>query len=370
MEATANQPFDTDVVETTIMDLHKCYVCDKLFSSSSTMNRHIRNVHKCSTEQPGTIVCGLCSKYFLTHWMLDDHLGTEHGVYIETEHLAFASEEDFQNWKKNVEDSTRSKYFKQNRTSFRNDVEKSIYYCHRSGKSRCIKEEDRKRAIKYQGLNKMGYHCPARIASVKTTPNCIEVKFVKTHVGHTTEIGSSLSLPRKRKKKKKMPATAPDPTTTNHLVNQTKPRVRRQNQSATTITYTITDNRSEENQAIEHIIPVVEEDDGLQTEFDIMQYLHSVTLNNSNSQDIDVHRDNATQKVHALWDEVISGCQTEREIEQTLESFQLWFENRVSTREKLTPQLSSFAVSVVVKKICASPLMLILPNSGFVNLRQ
>src|SRR2546426_299376 len=74
--------------------LHLCYICNKGFSTSTNLNKHIRNIHH---EQPPSIQkrlkCPLCDQNNPTTESLASHLHDLHTITLDIEHNIFLSED-------------------------------------------------------------------------------------------------------------------------------------------------------------------------------------------------------------------------------------------------------------------------------------
>lgn len=68
-----------------------CFVCDKEFSSVSTLNRHLKNQHKVEPLETGRsgLLCPLCDAKFPSSTSMDVHLEKAHGMELSSSHKTF-----------------------------------------------------------------------------------------------------------------------------------------------------------------------------------------------------------------------------------------------------------------------------------------
>lgn len=102
---------------------------------------------------------------------------------MESEELEFEKLE-FLSWKQGVEKTTET-LFRKERTNVVGDVKYHYFVCSRSGNFES--KTQGMRHLKTQGSNKIDAHCPASIKVTENAKFC--VRFIKTHVGHTHDLG-------------------------------------------------------------------------------------------------------------------------------------------------------------------------------------
>jgi hypothetical protein len=167
----------------------KCTFCEKSFSKKFNLNRHLRNVHKQGVSGKLNVQCPLCPVSMTTTEQLNCHIETEHEIIIEKEDLKFKNNEEFLIWKSKEENLKICKFVKHRGAEKRGTVDVSTvtYYCHRSGtfKSSGLGHHH----LKVMGSNKINAECPAKIVAKIFKDASIEVKYIKTHVGHKMELG-------------------------------------------------------------------------------------------------------------------------------------------------------------------------------------
>ncbi|KAF2900868.1 hypothetical protein ILUMI_05318, partial [Ignelater luminosus] len=170
------------------MESNKCQYCYKEFSSSSSRNRHIKNVHNkiVRTSRISRIKCSLCLIETGTYENLKQHLTESHQVSVDEIYLSFCSKDEVAVWLQTAQ--IEANYFicgrKQNKKG--NEIR---YACNRSDlkghKSNCkIRTEKTGGSIKIQGV------CPSHLVIKFYENDQVFIKFWKTLVGHDEEIRS------------------------------------------------------------------------------------------------------------------------------------------------------------------------------------
>lgn len=166
---------------------HQCYICDKIFSANSNLNRHLRKIHQENVQSPyNNVKCALCESVFSSSSIYNQHLEKDHKVSIEVEQLTFSSKETFEEWKHGVENETTSQYIKSRGEKKTKNVNKTYYSCNRSGYY--VSKARTRKALKKQGSRKINGRCPASMNVTVNPDLTYDVRFVKTHVGHNFDI--------------------------------------------------------------------------------------------------------------------------------------------------------------------------------------
>lgn len=217
----------------------KCGGCHKSFSDISNLRRHIKKEHKSDpklmqfkykAEHLYSFTCH-CGKNFsrknlftfhlkshsageneVSHTQLQKcplchfscsleknffiHFKNIHDIDLMQENLEFDHFEEFENWKNNIESKTSSRF-----TTLRSKSLSSgkyiKYACNRSGYYTPV--QNRTRSLKTQGTNKINGICPAvMILQVSESGKCT-CKFIKTHIGHNSDLGHIYLSPLERK---------------------------------------------------------------------------------------------------------------------------------------------------------------------------
>nr|XP_021000791.2 uncharacterized protein LOC107452923 [Parasteatoda tepidariorum] len=115
------------------------------------------------------------------------HFEADHDIDIEEETLPFESENDFVAWKAKLENDNAVSYVKERGVAHTTTgVEKQFFICNRSGyykyKGKGL------RHLKTQGSRKINGYCPAGFTVNSSADGCL-LKYIKTYIGHTNEIG-------------------------------------------------------------------------------------------------------------------------------------------------------------------------------------
>lgn len=166
---------------------HQCYICDKVFSANSNLNRHLRKIHKENVQSPyNNVKCALCNSIYSSSSIYNQHLEKDHRVHIEVEHHTFDTKEQFEEWKHQIEDETTSQFIKSRGDKKSSKANKTYYSCNRSGYY--VSKARTRKALKKQGSRKINGRCPAALNVTVKEDLSYDVRFVKTHVGHTFEL--------------------------------------------------------------------------------------------------------------------------------------------------------------------------------------
>ncbi|XP_054287917.1 uncharacterized protein LOC129003643 [Macrosteles quadrilineatus] len=175
-----------------------CHLCQRKFTLIKNLRTHCRKKHPNSplptSKKPegisitNCISCPLClcESRFLKHEELLLHITSIHAIDVERQSYDFQDYETFLLWKEQVEEQTTSRYVKTRGIRKCKDSETIIFSCCRSGhfKSR----GKGLRHLKTQGTRKINYTCPARMNVKRFSDGKCEVVFIKTHLGHSTDV--------------------------------------------------------------------------------------------------------------------------------------------------------------------------------------
>ncbi|KAJ8019506.1 Zinc finger transcription factor family protein 17 [Holothuria leucospilota] len=149
-----------------VPSIYVCPYCQAEMASRQSLFRHKQKIHPDEKkEEPvrGGIVCSKCKDFHCRKMKeLISHLNSAHGGNHQIQRAEFVSEEEFQEWKTNLERTHDTWFVKVSGGNSYHDHKVQYYYCNRSGGSRGLQErEPRRRALKSQGSSKMKEKCCA-----------------------------------------------------------------------------------------------------------------------------------------------------------------------------------------------------------------
>lgn len=110
-----------------------------------------------------TFTCVLCSNTLPTKNDIIQHFNDSHKLDMVSSNHSFENEDEFESWKKDMEDSYRCNYAKYSVRKKKNGGMRRIYWCGRNGFYTPAVTETRKRHLKLQGSKKMNGFCPSQI---------------------------------------------------------------------------------------------------------------------------------------------------------------------------------------------------------------
>uniref|UniRef100_A0A6P7H5L1 Uncharacterized protein LOC114346463 isoform X2 n=1 Tax=Diabrotica virgifera virgifera TaxID=50390 RepID=A0A6P7H5L1_DIAVI len=94
-----------------------CHICSKIFKTQSSLNRHIKKIHKIdeptNNMNQNHIICSLCEQdiNFNSHEKLRKHLQDLHQVSIELKTFEFSSKQEYETWKDMSQAEVNVEYF-------------------------------------------------------------------------------------------------------------------------------------------------------------------------------------------------------------------------------------------------------------------
>lgn len=173
----------------------KCPLCHKEFSTSGSLSKHKKRVHKVMPDPTKAarvgrqVKCGEkdCPYVATRRDDMRDHLVLEHGFALVEVQEEFESMLDFREWMDFVARANRTQFAaRASDTQARATVHR--YVCHRSGLSN-LKTTARRRRVKSQGSCKMGGWCTAYLnARECLLTGAVRVNGCLTHYGHDMDV--------------------------------------------------------------------------------------------------------------------------------------------------------------------------------------
>lgn len=172
----------------------KCNECELLFRDRYNLWRHQKRKHhpvKIKVDTPKAEkpkpTCSLCGQIFYKNGNLK-----RHGKFCKkarpssAEEYIFNNENEFEEWKKNVEEETKARFVRKSCYKLNNGSFRTKYCCHRSG---YFKPRGKNlRRTKILGSNKINAICPSKIIAIVNTDSKVEVSFFSQHSGHSMEL--------------------------------------------------------------------------------------------------------------------------------------------------------------------------------------
>ena len=180
-----------------------CDICQKTFANKQTLKKHKQKIHEVNFTTHGNIICSECEEGFKTRKEILFHIENSHETAIKTEKIYIERNEDFEQWKSEVERNTSSKFIKLSTTTLSSGQKCITFKCHRAGKPK-VAVSTGKRHPKMGGSNKTGYFCTAYIEVKSTTCKELfpaEINYCLHHFGHDCDVGH---LPLSRDEKNKI----------------------------------------------------------------------------------------------------------------------------------------------------------------------
>ncbi|CAN7997788.1 unnamed protein product [Ixodes hexagonus] len=173
----------------------RCPLCNKQFSTSGSLSKHKKQVHKMPPDPakasvPGREVkCGErgCSFVATRRDDMRDHLVVEHDFALVEVQEQFDSMAEFRQWMDLVSNANRTQ-FAARACDVQGKASVHRYVCHRSGASN-LKVTARRRKVKVQGSCKMGGWCTAYLnARECLVTGAVKVNGCLTHYGHDLDV--------------------------------------------------------------------------------------------------------------------------------------------------------------------------------------
>ncbi|XP_017772718.1 PREDICTED: uncharacterized protein LOC108559860 isoform X2 [Nicrophorus vespilloides] len=174
-----------EIAPSKIKNKYNCEYCSESFKNKRRLIKH-HKAHNYGKK------CPLCKVIDLKPALIQ-HFTLVHNVDINIEHHDFYTIEEFNSWKKQIEEEN-SIFFMQDRGAFKSATyTQTKYHCNRSGTYQS--KGQGLRSLKIQGSIKIDAFCPASIILVYKN-DVYSVKYTSTHIGHKNEL-CHIKLPEK-----------------------------------------------------------------------------------------------------------------------------------------------------------------------------
>lgn len=117
---------------------------------------------------------------------ISHHYKNDHELNLEEKEEKFDTEKEFLNWKKNLEETTNTRFNPDKTEILKSSTTCSTFNCHRSGKIIItVPDSKKKRSLKLRGTKKLHGVCPAKMKLVHNASNGkYKVYFCDQHVGN------------------------------------------------------------------------------------------------------------------------------------------------------------------------------------------
>ncbi|RCN30668.1 zinc finger, C2H2 type, partial [Ancylostoma caninum] len=167
----------------------KCSYCGKWYTSRLLMNRHMKAKHPTYTKAP-SIECGdpNCDVVCDRMSTLCEHVAQEHGREdLIIEEFKFSDISKFNDWRKEVETGTVSKYvLSSSRTRASGDIQ-SYYLCHLSGYANRSRNPPSTLG-RMRSTKKLGRYCTAFMNTKEFKDGSVVVHCCLGHFGHGYDV--------------------------------------------------------------------------------------------------------------------------------------------------------------------------------------
>ncbi|XP_049944477.1 uncharacterized protein LOC126426632 [Schistocerca serialis cubense] len=152
-----------------------CNICDKLVTD---VNKHMKRHNFAS----GKMTCTECNTFRCSRRQeLIHHLECVHQQKMECKEMTFNSVEEFFLWKEQMEAEEKVSFIRP-----RGKQKCDYFVCHRSG---YVDKTASGRRLREPSI-KIGSTCPACLVVKNVSSNMVNVKFYRTHTGHSLSVGS------------------------------------------------------------------------------------------------------------------------------------------------------------------------------------
>ncbi|XP_038073203.1 uncharacterized protein LOC119741499 [Patiria miniata] len=163
----------------------ECNVCHSMYGSRAALFKHKRSKHPDheyrQAPDRSLVYCTECGIRCYKVARLVEHYQTQHGKQYSIQKKTFASEAEFQTWKKWVEKKSNAKFVQKHGRRSTPWTLVRTFHCNRSGFF--VSKGQGKRSLKSKGSVKINAACPAFI---KATEDCVmhsvEAEFCLDHI--------------------------------------------------------------------------------------------------------------------------------------------------------------------------------------------
>lgn len=185
---------DSDHLPKEVAKSVSCHMCNKTFGKQFTLNRHLKNVHKKSSNVSYNCVCmegttaHPCDFTTRLRSVLREHLRTIHGIILSEEIIELDNERAFNEWKSEYEQRTLCNYRVNSSQKLKNKLGHKVkyYQCGRSGTYKV--HSNRRRSLKCSGTIKINSNCISALKVETLEDNKIRVNIYPNHYGHEIEL--------------------------------------------------------------------------------------------------------------------------------------------------------------------------------------
>ena len=102
----------SDSIKKSIVNRFHCSICDSSYTRRNDLKKHMEKKHQ-QTIYRGDSVCLQCDYRAVHIERLREHLSAVHGIPMDLETLDFKTYEEFEDWKCDLEETTKCSYIKQ-----------------------------------------------------------------------------------------------------------------------------------------------------------------------------------------------------------------------------------------------------------------
>ena len=173
----------SDSVKKSIDNRFHCSICDSSYTRRNDLKKHMEKKHQ-QTIYRGDSVCLQCDYRAVHIERLREHLSAVHSIPMDLETLDFKT---FEEWKCDLEETTKCSYIKQSGVaSTQLEEQVQFYKCNRSGKFKTARVG--RRRSKSSGSCKTEMNCTSFLRASLLDDGSVKVTLCRTHYGHKIEM--------------------------------------------------------------------------------------------------------------------------------------------------------------------------------------